>query len=57
MTKKREIDDFSQFSKPSLIEKNYNYGAGRGDIQILRKGEALLTKGDGSGGTYPKLEQ
>ncbi len=57
MPKKREIGDFCQFAKFSPIEKNYNDSADRGDIQIWRKGEALLIKGAGSGGIYPRQKQ
>ncbi len=49
MPKRREIAEFCRFVESDPIEKNYNEDTGEDDIKILGKGEALLTKGVGSG--------
>lgn len=57
MPKRREIAEFCRFVESDPIEKNYNEDTGEDDIKNLRKGEALLTKDEGSGGIYPRLRQ
>ena len=57
MPKMREIVEICQFAKSRSIEKSYNEGTCEDNIKILGKGEALITKDDGSGGIYTKPEQ
>lgn len=49
MPKRREIAEFCRFVESDPIEKTYNEDTGEDAIKILGKGEALLTKGAGSG--------